>query len=338
MTVLRRFNDADAILVAEYCGAYDLAKMTARIPHPYTAEMAEELCTFSQGPDGRNWAITEDGDDLIGMIGSSLNGDEADIGYWIGAPFTGHGHATKAIALLLDNLFADAQITKINARVFEDNPASARVLIKSGFVRGSGSESESIARGPGTFPDCTYSIARCHWATPVLQTKRLTLRPFRGSDIDRLHTLIDDLDVARMLSPVPHPYSRALAEEWISGALWNKHDIHFVLDDGSGLIGACGIGPSSNGKPMIGFWLGQQYWGNGLMTEAATAMVSWAFTEQDTAQLVSYAFIDNFAFQRIHEKLGFAAGETVEQFSAARGEVIHAISYAFERDDWQAKQ
>ena len=72
------------------------------------------------------------------------------------------------------------------------------------------------ARRPRPAPD----LLQLHPATPVpfppLATERLTLRPFAPADAENLHRLINDFQISRMLSVVPFPYARDLADEWIA--------------------------------------------------------------------------------------------------------------------------
>lgn len=161
-TGLRRIRTDDADAVARYCADRDLAWMTARIPHPYTIDMAEDFCAASQSPESRNWAVTEDGN-FVGMTGYAQQGDAADIGYWIGAPFAGRGHATRAVRQLTGKIFDTSEFCRLTACVYQDNPASARVLLKAGFKQSADCEAESIARGPGTFPTWTFVLERAAW-------------------------------------------------------------------------------------------------------------------------------------------------------------------------------
>ena len=75
----------------------------------------------------------------------------AELGYWIGVPFWGQGHATEAVAAVLAFGFGPLGLHRIHATVFPRNPASARVLEKSGFRR------EGLLRGyarkEGAFED-----------------------------------------------------------------------------------------------------------------------------------------------------------------------------------------
>ena len=58
----------------------------------------------------------------------------AEIGYWLGEPFWGRGIATAALRALTDYAFANHDIVRLDAGVFEWNPASMRVLEKVGYV------------------------------------------------------------------------------------------------------------------------------------------------------------------------------------------------------------
>jgi RimJ/RimL family protein N-acetyltransferase len=108
-------------------------------PHPYTPADAERwlaICEASEGPT-TNFAI-ELGGEAIGGIAYRLLDDvnckTAVIGYWLGEPFWGRGIATTALKQATDHAFSNFALERIEATVFEWNPASARVLEKAGYV------------------------------------------------------------------------------------------------------------------------------------------------------------------------------------------------------------
>jgi RimJ/RimL family protein N-acetyltransferase len=104
--------------------------MTARIPYPYSTQLAEE------------WIHELDEDEcvlgiifrlqLVGACGFVRDGDAADIGYWIGKPWWGRGLATEAAGALIDQCFK-AGYRRVTCGHFFDNAASARVISKLGF-------------------------------------------------------------------------------------------------------------------------------------------------------------------------------------------------------------
>jgi RimJ/RimL family protein N-acetyltransferase len=109
-------------------------------PHPYGLEDARmflDLVAALPAPL-THLAITVD-DVFVGMGGFDVLPDvhraAANIGYWIGEPYWGRGIATRAVRALSAYAFANFPIERLQAEVFAWNPASARVLEKSGYTQ-----------------------------------------------------------------------------------------------------------------------------------------------------------------------------------------------------------
>ena len=110
-----------------------------RFPFPYTTEAAERWLAIatSEGSD-LHCAITCE-DEAVGGI-SAMRGSAnarfcAEIGYWIGESHWGRGVMTTTVRAFCEALFAHTDIERIEAGAFLTNPASHRVLEKSGFTR-----------------------------------------------------------------------------------------------------------------------------------------------------------------------------------------------------------
>jgi len=108
-----------------------------RFPHPYTKGDARDWIDQVQSLEPvTNFAITVDGQ-FAGGIGLALNQDvhrlSAEIGYWLGKKYWGQGVMSKLLRPAADYFFAQHEIVRIYAVVFDWNPASARVLEKAGF-------------------------------------------------------------------------------------------------------------------------------------------------------------------------------------------------------------
>jgi len=133
--VLRPLLETDLAEVTRLAGDWDIASMTARIPYPYTlADARQWLDGLEPGEVVR--AITPaDGGNLIGITGylPSDDGKSAEIGYWIGKPYWGHGYATEAAKALVRHCFAEGGYASLTCCHFADNPASARIIEKLGF-------------------------------------------------------------------------------------------------------------------------------------------------------------------------------------------------------------
>ena len=128
----RPIEYADAARIAHLAGDWDVARMTARIPHPYSLTQAHEwIGTIGGDEFVRGVALKGDLIGAVGFIGSE--GPTAEIGYWIGKPWWGNGYATEAAEALVDYCFTDAGLAHLTCCHFTDNLASERIIKKLGF-------------------------------------------------------------------------------------------------------------------------------------------------------------------------------------------------------------
>jgi ribosomal-protein-alanine N-acetyltransferase len=107
-------------------------------PHPYTIQDAHEFLqrATSEQPTTK-FCIEVDGAAVGGIgirLGQDVHRHTATLGYWLGEKFWGRGIVTEAVAALSDFWFENFPLRRISAEVFANNPASARVLQKAGFV------------------------------------------------------------------------------------------------------------------------------------------------------------------------------------------------------------
>jgi RimJ/RimL family protein N-acetyltransferase len=135
---LRPLAMADAPRLAELGDDFEVARMLTSCPHPYTLADAEALVRQGRDADPADevmFAIELPGEGPIGTIGFDPDGVLAhEVGYWIGRPYWGRGYVREALAASL-RWVADAWGRRcVTARHFADNPASAAVLLRAGFL------------------------------------------------------------------------------------------------------------------------------------------------------------------------------------------------------------
>jgi len=134
---LRSWREDDVAALVKYANNRKLwLNMQDNFPHPYTvADARAWIRRASQQPE-TYLAIASD-TEAIGSIGFNLQQDilrrSADIGYWLGEPFWGKGIAAEAVKAMVKYAFENFDLVRLFAFVFEWNPASMRVLEKSGF-------------------------------------------------------------------------------------------------------------------------------------------------------------------------------------------------------------
>lgn len=113
--------------------------LTHRFPHPYTDADADFwFAQLQEMPEPTHWAITLEGKAVGGIgfdRGEGVYARSGHFGYWLGEPYWRRGIMTTAVKATADYIFGHFDIERLEAPVFEWNPASMRVLEKSGFVR-----------------------------------------------------------------------------------------------------------------------------------------------------------------------------------------------------------
>jgi RimJ/RimL family protein N-acetyltransferase len=170
----------------------------------------------------------------------------------------------------------------------------------------------------------------------LLITPRLTLRPPLPPDAEAISALIGNFAVSRMLTSPPWPYTEAHAADWIERCGAKPDDLVFTIHR-ERLIGVVSVEHRDEGaEPELGYWLGEPWWGQGFMTEAAAALLDHAFASLPALQAIgSGAFADNMAALRIQEKLGFAQIGTKDLYSNARGAVGPSIRTRLLREHFE---
>lgn len=107
-------------------------------PHPYTTADGERwLAHAIAAGQASNVAIEVDGHAVggVGMIpGDDVHRIRAEVGYWLGHAYWGRGIMTCAVTAFSAHLLEERGFLRLEAPVFETNPASARVLEKSGYL------------------------------------------------------------------------------------------------------------------------------------------------------------------------------------------------------------
>lgn len=162
----------------------------------------------------------------------------------------------------------------------------------------------------------------------TIRTKRLVLRPPRVDDVDAITVHLSDFEVAGNLARVPHPYARADALGWLLARPLSPQpgETAFMIETADGAVaGNVGFHERHDDAAQVGYYLGQPYWGRGLMTEALTAALDWYFAETGADKVGSGVFHFNAASLAIQRKLGFVETGRSQVRCLARGEDIEHI-------------
>jgi RimJ/RimL family protein N-acetyltransferase len=162
-----------------------------------------------------------------------------------------------------------------------------------------------------------------------LETERLWLRWPRAADSAYVAHLAGDPDVALQTARIPLPYEMHHAEAFIiESRAENAAGAGLVLaltqkrkpNEPIGVIGLHGAG--NRGVATLGFWLGKPFWGQGLMTEAASVAIDLVFGVTSLERIASFTMTTNDPALRLHRRLGFSTlGRDVRPAPARGAEV-----------------
>ena len=126
-----------------------------------------------------------------------------------------------------------------------------------------------------------------------------------SSDAAAVAKLANDRRIAENTLRIPHPYSLADAEAFISGANASDRETAFLITARGAVIGSCGIAMLDGKTPELGYWLGLPFWDQGFATEAARAVIDHAFGALGHDTLLAGARVSNPASRRVLQKCGF---------------------------------
>jgi RimJ/RimL family protein N-acetyltransferase len=177
--------------------------------------------------------------------------------------------------------------------------------------------------------------------TPTLHTTRLRLRPFEEEDADDLFALNSNAFVLRYWDSPPWteparaqrfiPSCREMAEEGTGARLAVDR-----ISDGA-FIGWCTFNSWNPDfrSASVGYCYGEAAWGQGYATEAARALLQWAFDTLDLNRVQAETDTRNIGSARVLEKLGFLREGTLREDCTVNGDVSDSWIYGLLRRDWQ---
>jgi ribosomal-protein-alanine N-acetyltransferase len=166
----------------------------------------------------------------------------------------------------------------------------------------------------------------------MLETERLFLRRFTLDDVEELVRLRADPEVMRYIGEQSREKVEQRLQYYISH--YEPHGFGMwavVLKQTGAMIGWCGlIFLDETPEVEVGYGVARDYWGQGLMTEAAHATLRYGFETICLERIVAVAMPENTASRRIMEKLGMRYEKMVHHYGH------DLVYYAVARDEFKA--
>ncbi|HEX2148835.1 MAG TPA: GNAT family protein [Actinomycetota bacterium] len=170
-------------------------------------------------------------------------------------------------------------------------------------------------------------------------TARSSIRPWRTDDLESLVRHANNKAIwLNLRDRFPHPYTRTDAEEFLARAASMQPQIFFAIDHEGQAVGGIGIDPAEDVERVsgeLGYWVGQQFWGQGLATQAAREMTTYCFDILNLHRVWAGAFARNQASIKVLEKLGFRREGVLKESIIKDGRLESQIIYAITAPEWK---
>ena len=165
-----------------------------------------------------------------------------------------------------------------------------------------------------------------------LQLQNSLIRDWRSSDVDSLARYANNKKIwLNLRDRFPHPYTPRAAEEWIALNRANP-GCNFAIEVDSEAVGAIGVVPENDVHAYnaeMGYWLGEPYWGRGIVSEAVAALTRWVCQEKGVRRVYAPVYGWNPGSVRVLEKCGYELEGRLRNRVFKNGEFTDELVYAW---------
>ncbi|KAK4442028.1 acyl-CoA N-acyltransferase [Podospora aff. communis PSN243] len=179
-------------------------------------------------------------------------------------------------------------------------------------------------------------------AAPIVVTPRCIIRRYHVSDIPGVAHHANNPNVARYLRPhFPSPYSLADAETWYKFACSGDKPLSYAICDPKtntfmGSIGIRYLDADETRTAELGYWLGEEFWGRGIVTDASREFARWVFenfSEEEVQRLEASVYGVNLRSQGVLRKAGFVYEGARRRAGFKHGEAFDILMFGLVRTD-----
>jgi ribosomal-protein-alanine N-acetyltransferase len=169
----------------------------------------------------------------------------------------------------------------------------------------------------------------------ILSTDKLKIRPWKLGDEPSLARYANNRKISiNLRDRFPYPYTEQDARDWVTFASASSPLINFAIEAGGEAVGGIGIIPGTDvfrRTAELGYWLGEPFWGKGLMTDAVTLVVPYFFRQFNLVRVFAGVFDRNPASGRVLEKAGFVLESRMRKAVVKDGEILDQLMYVMVR-------
>ena len=166
-----------------------------------------------------------------------------------------------------------------------------------------------------------------------IELPKCAVRSWRSDDVESLVVNADNRNIwLNLRDRFPHPYTRRAGREFIRQAMSQRPETMFAIavdDEAVGGIGFTVLTDVERVSAEIGYWLGEAYWGRGIVTEALVAVTKYAIETCRLTRIYALPFAYNKASCRVLEKAGYGVEARLRRSAIKDGRIVDQVQYAF---------
>ena len=159
-----------------------------------------------------------------------------------------------------------------------------------------------------------------------LHTNNLIIKKPSEKHLKSLIKELNNWNISKWLIEVPYPYTVDDAKYWVKKSKQDQYSFNIYLKNK--LIGGLSLtNQRENSKWELGYWIGEEYWGNGYAIEACENLISYFFSNTNNSIIYASHMKDNIKSKKIIIKLGFNLVSSGKKFSISRNEMVEDLNY-----------
>ena len=159
-----------------------------------------------------------------------------------------------------------------------------------------------------------------------LHTNNLIIKKPSEKHLKSLIKELNNWNISKWLIEVPYPYTVDDAKYWVKKTKQDQYSLNIYLKNK--LIGGVSLtNQRENSKWELGYWIGEEYWGNGYAIEACENLISYFFSNTNNSIIYASHMKDNIKSKKIIINLGFKLVGSGKKFSISRNEMVEDLNY-----------
>ena len=159
-----------------------------------------------------------------------------------------------------------------------------------------------------------------------LHTNNLIIKKPSEKHLKSLIKELNNWNISKWLIEVPYPYTVDDAKYWVKKSKQDQYSFNIYLKNK--LIGGLSLtNQRENSKWELGYWIGEEYWGNGYAIEACENLISYFFSNTNNSIIYASHMKDNIKSKKIIINLGFKLVSSGKKFSISRNEMVEDLNY-----------